>query len=1138
MPLVPRAISNLFGGVSQQAAGVRLDNQCEELLNAYPSIADGLVKRPPSEFVALIDSAGEGSESMFHTINRDGDEKYIVIFTGNASTPIEVRAIDGTSRDVSYGTLDDDLVLTPDASVKGYVSGGSPVDDIAAVTAADYTIVVNKTKTVEMLAAVDPAHLPLAIITIPHGVADQTYKIFIDGILVADYTAGNTNSPATWRTTEIAAALASDLTANLSPSLWDVSLDGSTIFIVNTAGEDFILKVEDSWGDQAMVGIKESARRFEDLPKTLPSSLAYDYDIVTVGAANDHNEYYIYVDGVAKAGMYSVYDATAAQMSLFLYNQLVVNLLSNPVFRCSKSGNYITIWRTDGVHSTITVSASNPQTLFVDSYDAISFANAVFAVKPDPTTQQGTYYVRWNTIANDGKTTSGNWEECPARGIPVAFDASTMPHRLVRMSDGNFVFAPIVWKDREVGDEISAPDPTFVGTEIQDTFFFKNRLGFLAKGSTILSRAGEYFDFFPTTATDVLDDDPIDAESSSKQVSVLRYGLPFQAQLILFSDQQQFSLGSGEKLLTPGTAAGDTLAAVAVDRCEPVSSGSNIYFASPSGEHTTIREMFVSPDTLTPDSADVSAHCPTYIPANIKKMAACEGKKTVFVLSYDDPASIYVYRYYWNGDEKIQSAWGKWTFSQEIVYMDVFDNFLIIAAEADGTLFLARVNLETKAVTVGLSYKVLLDQQEVLVGAFDTDHTNFIAQFPVLSTDKAFNQATKECVGISPYSTSTAAAFIPLGQTARRWLGMAAAPNGDVYAIVYAGDIYKQTAGVGNFVALGQTTRNWFSIAAAPNGNVYAGVGGVGGGAGDIYMQTAGAGNFIALGQTARFWSGMAAAPNGDVYACDRGGDIYKRTAGTGNFIALGQTSRNWRGMAAAPNGDVYAGGDASDIYKQTAGAGNFIALGQTVRDWFSMAAAPNGDVYAGVDFGGGGGSIYRQRAGIGDFIALDQESRCWYGVAVTPSGGVYAATDLGGTPPDGEIYWWEEASSLEGFSVPGNWSGDTVIFGRPYMFEHRFSEFGMKSADPKVYSRAGRGQLRTMNLSFEDTMSFDVVVSAVGRADTTQRFRATVPTTGEKRFTTLGDTRTTRVSIKSDSHLPCKFGGASYETMYAQRSR
>lgn len=58
MSLSHRTISNLFGGVSQQPAGIRLDNQCEELINAYPSISDGLVKRPPSEFIGLTGPSG------------------------------------------------------------------------------------------------------------------------------------------------------------------------------------------------------------------------------------------------------------------------------------------------------------------------------------------------------------------------------------------------------------------------------------------------------------------------------------------------------------------------------------------------------------------------------------------------------------------------------------------------------------------------------------------------------------------------------------------------------------------------------------------------------------------------------------------------------------------------------------------------------------------------------------------------------------------------------------------------------------------------------------------------------------------------------------------------------------------------
>jgi uncharacterized Zn-binding protein involved in type VI secretion len=188
--------------------------------------------------------------------------------------------------------------------------------------------------------------------------------------------------------------------------------------------------------------------------------------------------------------------------------------------------------------------------------------------------------------------------------------------------------------------------------------------------------------------------------------------------------------------------------------------------------------------------------------------------------------------------------------------------------------------------------------------------------------------------------------FSPLGQTVRRWFGIAAASNGDIYACVMNGGIYKQTGGAGNFISLGQTSRFWACITAAPNGDVYAGVSW-----GDIYKQTGGTGNFIALGQTSRTWHGIAAAPNGDIYACVSNGDIYKQTGGTGNFIALGQTVRYWTGITVSANGDIYACENETeeyfDIYKQTGGTGNFIATGQSPAFWQGMASHSNGYIYA-----------------------------------------------------------------------------------------------------------------------------------------------------------------------------------------------
>jgi hypothetical protein len=184
----------------------------------------------------------------------------------------------------------------------------------------------------------------------------------------------------------------------------------------------------------------------------------------------------------------------------------------------------------------------------------------------------------------------------------------------------------------------------------------------------------------------------------------------------------------------------------------------------------------------------------------------------------------------------------------------------------------------------------------------------------------------------------------------RFWSGITFTSNGDAYTCdTFQGYIYKRTGRTGNFVAVSNSFGNWYGIAAAPNGNIYACRP-----QGDIYKQTGGTGNFVALNQTYRAWSGMAASSNGDIYACVENGDIYKQTGGTGNFVALNQTSRLWSDITVAPNGDIYACVESGDIYKQTGGTGNFVALNETLRYWQGITAAPNGNIYACA-----GGEIY-----------------------------------------------------------------------------------------------------------------------------------------------------------------------------------
>ena len=115
---------------------------------------------------------------------------------------------------------------------------------------------------------------------------------------------------------------------------------------------------------------------------------------------------------------------------------------------------------------------------------------------------------------NSASAGPGVWEETNAPGITYQLDELTMPHQLVRQSDGSFTFEPVVWEDRTVGDDKTNPLPSFIGEKITSIFFYRNRLGLLSNESVILSRAGDYFNFFATTAQTVTADDPIDVTAT------------------------------------------------------------------------------------------------------------------------------------------------------------------------------------------------------------------------------------------------------------------------------------------------------------------------------------------------------------------------------------------------------------------------------------------------------------------------------------------------------------------------------------------------------------------------------------------------------------------------------------------------
>jgi hypothetical protein len=251
------------------------------------------------------------------------------------------------------------------------------------------------------------------------------------------------------------------------------------------------------------------------------------------------------------------------------------------------------------------------------------------------------------------------WKECAKPGTVKSFDPSTMPNALIRQADGTFTFGPMTWDTRDCGDGVDInPDPSFVGHTIADIFFHRNRLGFLSEENAIMSRNGSFFDFFRTTATAILDDDPIDVGASHVKVSLLKQAVPFQDDLLMFSDQTQFRL-AGNELLTPKTVSMKPLTEFVSDvDVKPLALGTSVFFSAMRGDWEAMWEYAIDKATGTPDVKEITSHVPAFIPSGVYKIVGSSNESVVGVLTSGDPSALYFYRYYWSGNRTSSSQRG------------------------------------------------------------------------------------------------------------------------------------------------------------------------------------------------------------------------------------------------------------------------------------------------------------------------------------------------------------------------------------------------------------------------------------------------------------------------------------------------
>lgn len=460
--------------------------------------------------------------------------------------------------------------------------------------------------------------------------------------------------------------------------------------------------------------------------------------LINVKAGNYSKQYKVYVNG-GLAANYTTPDgslpAHLAQISTdYIANQLTGQLIANGItpangWNIAQYGSIIHLVNITGAPFGLVVEDgfnNNAMTAVKDRVakfsDLPAYARAygfTIAVAGDNSSNADDYWVTYSPnpggmgVSNtDG---AGVWKECAAPSSNDGVNVATMPWVLIREANGTFTFKVADWNKRLAGDATTNADLSFVGDKINDVFFYRNRLGFLSGENVCMSEAGEFFNFYRISVITNLDSDPIDVASTSTKVSILKNAVQFNKQLLLFSAESQFVIDE-PGILTASTAAVKLASEFPSNaNARPVVTGKNVYFPVTKGQWSAVREYYVDTNALQNDAADVTAHVPKYIPSNISKMSASANEDVLVCLSSDDRTAVYVYKYYYSGDQKLQASWSKWVFGAsggiQVLGMEIIDSYLYLFIWRDTNLYFERLDLAPGATLNNEPFPVHLDRK-------------------------------------------------------------------------------------------------------------------------------------------------------------------------------------------------------------------------------------------------------------------------------------------------------------------------------------------------------------------------------------------------------------------------------------------
>jgi hypothetical protein len=742
MPLINTSLPNLVQGVSQQPATLRFEGQCEEQINALSSVADGLKKRPNTRYLTNLLSSAIEDGAFVHFINRDKNEKYVLIINNNVAQVFDILNFASVTTLGSTTYSSSDYLYVP--------PGTKPKDILKALTVGDTTFILNTSKSINRTATKSDAITTSsttnkALVFVKKGDYSTEYSLKIKSKF---YASGSTNTANTNLTGFINTTQVDNNTGHIeyttasgsaAPNNGDYFTSGTLSTDTYEFNASFRTNSQSSGTTTEAVSAGLIAKNLRDaINEALFSQFAVDDVFIhinptplTVGEVKEIGQADTSAEGGDNApGVTHDGGTNKSRGGTFLGKQdsnlnVVPDVGTNEriyqqyVFEITSAANVEFEISAFDSKSGSALGVIYKEVDSISDLPTIAPNNFKVKVRGSAEDNEDDYYVKFETDSGGSDISNGGWVE------DIGFDEytqllnTTLPYKLVNTSPNNFTLSACTWTTRQIGDSNSNPFPSFFnGTtttgdrKISNMFFFKNRLGFLSEGSVIMSEAGEYFNFFRTTVRSLLDSDPIDINVASKRVTNLSSAVGFQENLILFGERGQFVLRGGD-LLTPKTVSVTPITNYDNDTSTtPLELGSYLYFPFTRGSFTGLREFTVNASTDNYDSAEVTAHVPQYIPSSVLDMAGSTAENLICIVSSSDTKAIYTYKYYWEGNQKVLSSWSKFTFPFDIRGIEFVDSDLYIVAVKSGKTELLKMPMEEQLVDDNTTFNTYLDLRQ------------------------------------------------------------------------------------------------------------------------------------------------------------------------------------------------------------------------------------------------------------------------------------------------------------------------------------------------------------------------------------------------------------------------------------------